>query len=46
MLILQHGDIESNPAGPSKIHRPLTCCRWNLNSLTAHKMIKKSLIEA
>ena len=45
MLIMQHGDIESNP-GPSKKHRPLTCCHWNVNSLTAHKMIKKSLIEA
>ena len=42
---MQHGDIESNP-GPSKKHRPLTCCHWNVNSLTAHKMIKKSLIEA
>ena len=39
MLIMQHGDIESNP-GPSKKHRPLTCCHWNVNSLTAHKMIK------
>ena len=45
MLIMQHGDIESNP-GSSKKHRPLTCCHWNVNSLTAHKMIKKSLIEA
>ena len=45
MLIMQHGDIESNP-GPSKKHRPLTCCHWNVNSLTAHKMFKKSLIEA
>ena len=45
MLIMQHGDIESNP-GPSKKHRPLTCCHWNVNSLTSHKMIKKSLIEA
>ena len=45
MLIMQHGDIESNP-GSSKKHRPLTCCHWNVNGLTAHKMIKKSLIEA
>ena len=45
MLIMQHGDIESNP-GPSKKHRPLTCCHWNVNRLTVHKMIKKSLIEA
>ena len=25
MLIMQHGDIESNPA-PSKKRRPFTCC--------------------
>ena len=25
ILIMQHGDIECNP-GPSKKHRPLTCC--------------------
>ena len=31
---------------PEKKHRPLTCCHWNVNSLTAHKMLKKSLIEA
>ena len=45
MLTMQHGDIESNP-GPSKKHRPLTCCHWTVNSLTAHKMLKKSLMEA
>ena len=45
ILIIQHGDIQSNP-GPSKKHRPLTCCHWSVNSLTAHKMITRSLIEA
>ena len=44
-LLIQHGDIESNPCH-SKTHRPLTCCHWNVNSLTAHKMPKNSLIEA
>ena len=44
MLIMQHGGIESD-LGLSKKHRPLTCCHWNVNSLTAHKMIKKLLIE-
>ena len=38
-IFMQHGDIKSN-RGPSKKHRPLTCCHWNINSLTAHKMIK------
>ena len=37
-LLIQHGDIESNP-GPSKKNRPLTC-------LTALKMLKKSSIKA
>ena len=44
-MLIQPGDIEPNP-GPSKKHRPLTCCHWNVNSLTAHKMLKKSLMEA
>ena len=44
-MLIRHGDIESN-LGPSKKHRPLPCCHWNVNSLTAHKMLKKSLIEA
>ena len=39
-LLIQHGNIELNP-GPSKKHRPLTCCHWNVNSLTAHNMLKK-----
>ena len=43
-LLIQHGDIDSN-SGPSKKHRPLTC-HWNVNSLTVHKMLKISLIEA
>ena len=44
-LIIQHGDIESNP-GPSKKYRTLNSCHWNGNSISAHKTIKKSLIEA
>ena len=40
MLIMQHGDIESNPA-PSKKRRPFSCCHWEINSFSAHKMIKK-----
>ena len=42
---MQHVGIESD-LGLSKKHRPLTCCHWNVNSPTAHKMIKKLLIEA
>ena len=44
-MLIQHGDIKSNP-GSSKKHRPLTCCHWSVTSLTAHKMLKKSPIEA
>ena len=44
-LIMQHGGIESD-LGLSKKHRPFTCCHWNINGLTAHKMIQKLLIEA
>ena len=44
-LFIQRGDIESNP-GPSKKYRTLNCCHWNVNSISAHKTIKKSLIEA
>ena len=44
-ILMQHGDIELNP-GPFKKSKPLTCCHWNVNSLTAHKFTKKSSIEA
>ena len=44
ILIIQHVDIESNP-GPSKKYRTLYCCHLNVNSISAHKTIKKSLIE-
>ena len=44
-LLIQHGDIESNP-GPSKKHRPLTCCHWNVKSdcsQDAQKIIDRSI---
>ena len=44
-LLIQHGDIKSNP-GPSKKHRPLTCCHWNVNRLNAHMMLKQPSTEA
>ena len=44
-LLIQHGDIKSNP-GPSKKHRPLACCNQNINNLTAPKMLRKSSTEA
>ena len=45
ICLVQHGDIELNP-GPKNKFKSLTCCHWNVNSLTAHKMLKKSSIEA
>ena len=45
ICLVQHGDIELNP-GPNNKFKSLTCCHWNVNSLTAHKMLKKSSIEA
>ena len=45
ICLIQHGDIELNP-GLSKKFNPLSCCHWNVNSLTAHRMLKKLSIEA
>ena len=44
-LLLLHGDIEPNP-GPNKKYKSFTCCHWNVNSLTAHNMLKLSSIAA
>ena len=45
ICLVQHGDIELN-SGPNKKSKPLTWYHWNVNSLTAHKMLEKSSIEA
>ena len=39
ICLVQCGDIELNP-GPNNKFKSLTCCHWNVNSLTAHKMLK------
>ena len=44
MLLLQSGDIETNP-GPSKSSR-LKLCHWNLNGIAVQDFVKVSLIEA
>ena len=44
-LLLFHGDIETNPC-PNKKYKSFTCCHWNVNSLTAHNMLKISSIAA
>ena len=45
ILLLLHGDVETNP-GPNKKYKPFTCCHWNVNSLTAHNMVKLPSIAA
>ena len=45
ILLLLHGDVETNP-GPNKKYKPFTCRHWNVNSLTAHNMVKLSSIAA
>ena len=45
-LILLSGDIETNP-GPKPISgQSLSICYWNLNSISAHKYTKISLLTA
>ena len=45
ILLLLHRDVETTP-GPNKKCKSLTCCHWNVNSLTAHNMVKLSSIAA
>ena len=47
LLLLQHGDIGSNP-GPSNVqtNKNLSFCHWNVNSLQAHNLAKISQSEA
>ena len=46
LLLLQHGDIESNPGPKKEQIKYLSCCHWNVNSLLAQNMSKISQIEA
>ena len=39
ICLAQHGDIELNP-GLNKKLKPLTCCHWDVNSLTAYKIFR------
>ena len=45
ILLLLHVDVETNPR-PNKKCKPFTCCHWNVNSLTAHNMVKLPSIAA
>ena len=45
-LLLQHGDIESNPGPRNYQIKNLSCCHWNDNSLLAQNFSKVSQIAA
>ena len=42
-LLLLHGDIETNP-GSNRKCKSFSFCHWNVNSLTAHNIVKLSSI--
>ena len=44
MLLLTHGDIESNPGPKHRTSNYFSCCHWNVNSIMA--LIKLSLLSA
>ena len=44
MLLLIHGDTESNPGPPQKISSYFSLCHWNANGILAHN--KLSLLTA
>ena len=44
MLLLTHGDIESNPGSKRRISNYFPCCHWNVNHIMVHN--KLSLISA
>ena len=44
-VLLLHGNIEINPV-TNKKYKSFTCYQWNVNSLTAHNMLKLSSVAA
>ena len=46
VLILQHGDIETNPGPTKEKIKNLSFCHWNINSLIARNLTKISHLEA
>ena len=39
MLLLTHGDIESNPGPKHRTWNYFSCCHWNVNSILAHNKL-------
>ena len=46
LILLQHGDIESNPGLDKTKLKNFSCCNWNVNSLVAHNFSKLRQLEA
>ena len=46
LLLLQHGDIESNPGLKKEQIKYISSCHWNVNSLLAQNMCNISQIKA
>ena len=46
LLLLQHGDIESNPGPKKEEIKYISCCHWNVNSTLAQNTCKISQTEA
>ena len=46
ILLLQHGDIETNPRPQKEKKKNLSFCHWNVNSLIAHILYKLTYLEA
>ena len=44
LLLITHGDFETNPGPKSKNSKCVSCCHWNFNSILAHD--KLSLLTA
>ena len=45
-IIRLSGDIEENPGPKCNSNQSFSICHWNLNSITAHNYLKKSLLRA
>ena len=46
LILLQHGDIKSNPGLEETKLKNFSCCHWNVNSLVAHNFSKLRQLEA
>ena len=45
LLLLQHGDKETDPGPQSGQIKNISCCYWNINSLVAQTLSKITQLE-